>query len=407
MSLYSPDTYYGDHSHFPSTQGNRMVPSQHFQGQGVVSRNPSHYDSYHLGLHDALGARVQATNASIMPPSTISATQHNQGMSVTGPVHPYNLGLSGSSTNPYSHGTVPSTHGNFTSFAPSNSHPSNSHPSNFFPRNLSTTVPGATAAASNHRQHLSSPGYSPSGPTSLPESLNSPLYQDNTQRGPHFQAEDHTHDDMMLDVEKDSPPTSFSSHGPAVQQFPQPFPRKNFSQQLPGKQGGGVSGVGRGSVGHNRGHVLPAQLKPPSQPGSGMRQYYVGSNPISHTTTPYSGSRVDGNLHSATGPRGKFPHQETATPTPDCVHHGRGKTDSILKPSDTSLDGNQLEVGIDHDINTAADDVKNQVGGRKGSGQDEIAPFDPNLECPTCGKRFRIGQIQKFRHHAAECTHKK
>ena len=30
-------------------------------------------------------------------------------------------------------------------------------------------------------------------------------------------------------------------------------------------------------------------------------------------------------------------------------------------------------------------------------------PFDPNLVCPMCGKKHRIGEIQKFRVHVDTC----
>ena len=29
-------------------------------------------------------------------------------------------------------------------------------------------------------------------------------------------------------------------------------------------------------------------------------------------------------------------------------------------------------------------------------------PYDPNLVCPKCGKRYRIGEIQKFKRHVLE-----
>lgn len=32
--------------------------------------------------------------------------------------------------------------------------------------------------------------------------------------------------------------------------------------------------------------------------------------------------------------------------------------------------------------------------------------FDPNLVCPTCGKQFRIFEIQIFKRHANECRMK-
>ena len=70
---------------------------------------------------------------------------------------------------------------------------------------------------------------------------------------------------------------------------------------------------------------------------------------------------------------------------------------------------NTLEKGIDGDIRRAARNVKKQLAGREslvgpgGKGGVE-APFDPNLVCPSCGLKFRIGEIQKFKRHAATCT---
>ena len=67
---------------------------------------------------------------------------------------------------------------------------------------------------------------------------------------------------------------------------------------------------------------------------------------------------------------------------------------------------NRLEMDIDYDIVAAADDMKKHVA-RPMQGRAVVrAPFDPNLECPTCAMKFRIGQIQKFREHASSCERK-
>ena len=72
-------------------------------------------------------------------------------------------------------------------------------------------------------------------------------------------------------------------------------------------------------------------------------------------------------------------------------------------------DGNEntLEKGIDGDIRRAARNVKKQMAGREpsvGGGGGVEAPYDPNLTCPSCGLKFRIGEIQKFKRHASTCT---
>ena len=39
--------------------------------------------------------------------------------------------------------------------------------------------------------------------------------------------------------------------------------------------------------------------------------------------------------------------------------------------------------------------------------KDTSLPYDPNLVCPKCGKRYRVGEIQKLGRHVNEfCTAK-
>lgn len=132
-------------------------------------------------------------------------------------------------------------------------------------------------------------------------------------------------------------------------------------------------------------------------PGSGTGSRMVAGQGQSH----------QGSVPAASHP-GKYPLQETATPLPGYAPSSRPSQNSINDLSNTSgassLGDNQLEVGIDSDIIKAAHDVKEEV---KGESVGEDAPFDPNLECPTCGRRFKIGQIQMFRQHAASCNNKK
>lgn len=202
-------------------------------------------------------------------------------------------------------------------------------------------------------------------------------------------------------VEKDSPPASFvSSPSPSSlnpQQLSAPsIPRRNHSQQKsrPG-QGGGMAQYdheGHGFMArHNQGTSAPDVLPPANvgQVGSKPRQ-----NQILGSRTGLSHASSDSKIGLGTQP-GNYPLQETATPTPS---HAPPHRPSV------STD-NQLEVGIDQDIVVAAADVKTQG---KGEGQGtEDAPYDPNLECPTCGCRFKIGQIQLFRQHAANCNNKR
>ncbi len=186
-------------------------------------------------------------------------------------------------------------------------------------------------------------------------------------------------------VEKDSPPLSFvSPPGPASLNDPVPQPRRNHSHQLPlGQPGGGVARKdGRGFINTSTGIGLGSIAQ------SGSR---FGQSPAIYP--------------------GKYPVQE-AVPTSSSSHTPSPKpsTSASCSTSLTSVQDNQLEMGIDHDIVMAADDVKMQVGGEEAGqvgvvGQGD-APEDPNLVCPTCGRRFRIGQIQRFRQHAENCNNK-
>ena len=81
---------------------------------------------------------------------------------------------------------------------------------------------------------------------------------------------------------------------------------------------------------------------------------------------------------------------------------------SPLGGSQVNLNENTLEKGIDRDIRRAASNVKKEIGGQGASagakGRSGMAPYDPNLVCPSCGEKFRIGEIQKFKRHASTCT---
>jgi hypothetical protein len=65
---------------------------------------------------------------------------------------------------------------------------------------------------------------------------------------------------------------------------------------------------------------------------------------------------------------------------------------------------NRLQNEVDDEIHQEASEVMQQVsGGQRHITTDRQRPFDPNLVCPMCMKRFRIGEIQKFKHHVSTC----
>ena len=47
--------------------------------------------------------------------------------------------------------------------------------------------------------------------------------------------------------------------------------------------------------------------------------------------------------------------------------------------------------------------IKQVSGGRHQIKTDIQHPYDPNLICPMCIKKFRIGEKQKFKRHVNTC----
>ena len=94
-------------------------------------------------------------------------------------------------------------------------------------------------------------------------------------------------------------------------------------------------------------------------------------------------------------------------PEPDSDSVSNVSMESGLNSPTGDGNENTLEKGIDKDIRRAARNVKKQMAGREpsvGGGGGVEAPYDPNLTCPSCGLKFRIGEIQKFKRHASTCT---
>ena len=110
--------------------------------------------------------------------------------------------------------------------------------------------------------------------------------------------------------------------------------------------------------------------------------------------------------------------------------HGNDKEDEsppmpILPPSLSSLQGIPIPrksenipqiplelhtdlsspMTLDDEIQQHAADVMREVSGKQ---QEEPGnsnrPFDPNLICPMCLKKFRIGEIHLFRQHVICCN---
>ena len=59
---------------------------------------------------------------------------------------------------------------------------------------------------------------------------------------------------------------------------------------------------------------------------------------------------------------------------------------------------------ITTDIHAVAGNVVSQVKERAHQPTMQHVPYDPNLVCIYCNKPFRMGEIQKYRHHVEACN---
>ena len=85
-------------------------------------------------------------------------------------------------------------------------------------------------------------------------------------------------------------------------------------------------------------------------------------------------------------------------------HGGAARLPSVDPESSAESD---LMRGIDTIIQDVAADMGYRVESRPSLGgqpdDDEGIPLDPNLECITCGKVFRMGEIQEYKKHVGTC----
>ena len=75
-------------------------------------------------------------------------------------------------------------------------------------------------------------------------------------------------------------------------------------------------------------------------------------------------------------------------------------------PQGQAYEMGELHHGVDTAIQHVAKDVISAVddeSGRRIVTQQHV-PHDPNLTCPYCEKQFRMGEIQKYRHHVKSCA---
>ena len=156
--------------------------------------------------------------------------------------------------------------------------------------------------------------------------------------------------------------------------------------------------------------LRPVPVPRPLQPGTGppSSQVYASPQPISdqgydtvsQPISDHGGAYVGGSTAGGVPPRGG---NEMVSGTGQGQKHGADDTDPIPE--------NPILEGIDQDIQYFAEDVyqrtRRPLTAEVDVDENPSLPYDPNLVCPKCGKRFHIGEIQKFKRHALEtCPYK-
>ena len=116
-----------------------------------------------------------------------------------------------------------------------------------------------------------------------------------------------------------------------------------------------------------------------------------------------------GNIHSnvGIGSRTNIDQGQTRTKVEMESQHPHQQ---VSNDSDKILE-NAFVFAVDEDIQKYADDIRRMTQPQQTREFTEIEdtslPYDPNLVCPKCGKRYRIGEVQKFGRHVNEfCTAK-
>ena len=140
--------------------------------------------------------------------------------------------------------------------------------------------------------------------------------------------------------------------------------------------------------------------QPPSLPLRDTQYDPLKDNSPSPSGKPYTHPRVKDTM----SPSVEIPDQVT-TPTagkvkPTFDDEGLEEEQELQNRSVNQFE-NPLQRKLDDEIHEHAAKVMREVSGKrlKESGDESGRPFDPNLICPMCMKKFRIGEIQYFKSH--------
>ena len=136
---------------------------------------------------------------------------------------------------------------------------------------------------------------------------------------------------------------------------------------------------------------------PSSIPKSPLQLYQSPSN-LPHRGSNEITSSTKGSPQHA--PHQRMQSQAKKQPPPAINATSSGD----IQPGNDEKYSNELQRGLEDDIHKQAAAVIREVSGDRHQIKTDIQPpYDPNLMCPMCMKRFRIGEIQKFKRHVNTC----
>jgi len=107
-------------------------------------------------------------------------------------------------------------------------------------------------------------------------------------------------------------------------------------------------------------------------------------------------------VHSANVPHPVQETQQGHSGQPQPPSRAAYTTPNTSQPN-RGMESSRLDIGIEREIYHVAKDVMKSDSEPPQTLGDVEVPYDPNLICPKCHLKFRIGEIQKYRRHVKTC----
>ena len=192
-------------------------------------------------------------------------------------------------------------------------------------------------------------------------------------------ARDYGNRSAPIDRQGGQPPPSHMASAQSQQQY-------NTESERPAAYGG---------PGGGKPHVPQAEPLSRRQLHANEPEQFKG---INYPALPPEAGTVE---TQSMGTQMSIPYTHPLTEKPPAGHGAKAKA---VKRRGEAERENVLVEKIDTDISDMAAGVREEVSEENERIMTmEHKPYDPNLVCPMCGKKHRIGEIQKFRAHVDSC----